>query len=105
MSSRPAARAASDYRELLADPRLDAVAIATPVATHFEFARAALEAGKHVLVEKPFTASTLHQRLALGSGDPRHIREDALAHDLNIPEASLLAAKDHVVQGAGSVKG
>ncbi|HWW75046.1 MAG TPA: Gfo/Idh/MocA family oxidoreductase [Pyrinomonadaceae bacterium] len=54
----PAARAAEDFRELLADPRLDAVVIATPVATHFEFARAALEAGKHVLVEKPFTAST-----------------------------------------------
>ena len=53
----PAARAASDFRELLADPRLDAVAVATPVATHYPFARAALEAGKHVLVEKPFTAS------------------------------------------------
>ncbi|HYH84356.1 MAG TPA: Gfo/Idh/MocA family oxidoreductase [Pyrinomonadaceae bacterium] len=53
----PSARAASDFRELLADPRLDAVVIATPVATHYAFARAALEAGKHVLVEKPFTAS------------------------------------------------
>src|SRR5438270_2201600 len=53
----PAARASTNYEELLADPRLDAVAVATPVATHFEFARRALEAGKHVLVEKPFTAS------------------------------------------------
>ncbi|HYE14459.1 MAG TPA: Gfo/Idh/MocA family oxidoreductase [Pyrinomonadaceae bacterium] len=53
----PAARASTDYRELLADPRLDAVVIATPVATHYPFARRALEAGKHVLVEKPFTAS------------------------------------------------
>ena len=52
----PAARAASDYRELLADPGLDAVVVATPVSTHYEFARGALEAGKHVLVEKPFTA-------------------------------------------------
>ncbi len=53
----PVARASSDYAELLADPRLDAVVIATPVATHYPFARRALEAGKHVLVEKPLTAS------------------------------------------------
>jgi predicted dehydrogenase len=53
----PSARAATGYEELLADPRLDAVVIATPVATHYPFARRALEAGKHVLVEKPFTAS------------------------------------------------
>ncbi|HEX8560795.1 MAG TPA: Gfo/Idh/MocA family oxidoreductase [Pyrinomonadaceae bacterium] len=54
----PAARAAADYGELLADPRLDAVVVATPVSTHFDFARRALEAGKHVLVEKPFTATS-----------------------------------------------
>jgi predicted dehydrogenase len=53
----PAARASTDHTELLADPRLDAVVVSTPVATHYAFARAALEAGKHVLVEKPFTAS------------------------------------------------
>ena len=53
----PVARASSDYAELLADPRLDAVVIATPVATHYDFARRALDSGKHVLVEKPFTAS------------------------------------------------
>ncbi|MEJ7615981.1 MAG: Gfo/Idh/MocA family oxidoreductase [Pyrinomonadaceae bacterium] len=53
----PFAQVAADYRELLADAQLDAVVIATPVATHYPFARAALEAGKHVLVEKPFTTS------------------------------------------------
>ncbi|HEX8292153.1 MAG TPA: Gfo/Idh/MocA family oxidoreductase [Pyrinomonadaceae bacterium] len=53
----PVARTSHDYAELLADPRLDAVVIATPVATHYDFARRALEAGKHVLVEKPFTTS------------------------------------------------
>ena len=53
----PAARSGADYGEMIADPRLDAVVIATPVSTHFEFARRALEAGKHVLVEKPFTAT------------------------------------------------
>lgn len=53
----PAAQITEDYRALLADSRLDAVVVATPVATHYAFARAALEAGKHVLVEKPFTTS------------------------------------------------
>jgi predicted dehydrogenase len=45
------------YDEVLKDNTIDAVAIATPVATHYAFARKALEHGKHVLVEKPMTAS------------------------------------------------
>ena len=53
----PSARTTLDYHEMLSDPRLDAVVIVTPVATHYSFARHALEAGKHVLVEKPFTSS------------------------------------------------
>ena len=39
-------------------PEIDAVAIVTPVWTHFELAKAALENGKHVFVEKPFTSNT-----------------------------------------------
>jgi predicted dehydrogenase len=49
----PEARQAHDFAELLADETLDAVVIATPVPTHYELAKQALEAGKHVLVEKP----------------------------------------------------
>ena len=60
----PAAKVSTDYRELLRDPAVDAVAIATPVSTHFDLAMAALRAGKHVLVEKPMTA-TSEQALAL----------------------------------------
>ncbi|WP_427846736.1 oxidoreductase [Desulfosporosinus acidiphilus] len=44
--------------ELLADPELELVVIATPNATHFDYARLALEAGKHVVVDKPFTATS-----------------------------------------------
>lgn len=46
----------ADADELLAMPDLDAVIIASPVATHFRFAEAALRSGKHVLVEKPMCA-------------------------------------------------
>jgi predicted dehydrogenase len=53
----PAAQVTVDYNSLIADQSLEAIAIATPVGTHFSFAKAALEAGKHVLVEKPLTAS------------------------------------------------
>src|SRR5918912_4148617 len=53
----PSAETTLDYKRLINDPHLDAIVISTPVATHFTFAREALEAGKHVLVEKPFTAS------------------------------------------------
>jgi len=53
----PSARAYGSFDELLADPEIDAVAIATPVKTHAPLARQALLAGKHVLVEKPLTTS------------------------------------------------
>ena len=49
----PQATATARYDDLLADSTLDAVVVATPVPTHYELARRALEAGKHVLVEKP----------------------------------------------------
>ena len=47
-----------DPAEIVGSPHIDAVAVITPVWTHFEFAKAALENGKHVFVEKPFTASS-----------------------------------------------
>jgi len=54
----PAQATTESYDEVLADAAVDAVVIATPISTHFELAKAALEAGKHVFVEKPMTSST-----------------------------------------------
>jgi predicted dehydrogenase len=50
-------KATSSYEQVLTDPDVAAVAVATPAGTHFDLVRAALEAGKHVLVEKPITSS------------------------------------------------
>jgi predicted dehydrogenase len=54
----PMVRITTNHRDLLADNNIDAIAIATPVSTHFPLAMEALRAGKHVLVEKPFAASS-----------------------------------------------
>lgn len=56
----PSAEACKDYQALLKNPALDAIVIATPVSSHFPLALQALQAGKHVLVEKPLTASSEH---------------------------------------------
>ena len=55
----PGVETMEDAAALIASPKVDAVAIATPVSTHFELAMAALRAGKHVLVEKPLTSTSI----------------------------------------------
>lgn len=45
------------FEELLADKDIELIVVNTPVQTHFEYAKAALNAGKHVIVEKPFTVT------------------------------------------------
>jgi predicted dehydrogenase len=54
----PSVFTTTDYRDLLRDPQIDAIVIATPVWTHYELAMQALLAGKHVLVEKPMAPTT-----------------------------------------------
>lgn len=51
-------RVTENYDEVLADPRIEAVAIATPAATHYDLAMRAIAAGKHVLLEKPMATSS-----------------------------------------------
>jgi len=54
----PAMQVSGDYRDVIGDPSIDAVAVATPVSTHFEIGIAALRAGKHVLMEKPLASTS-----------------------------------------------
>ncbi|MFC6934375.1 Gfo/Idh/MocA family oxidoreductase [Actinomadura yumaensis] len=55
-------RVTGSFEAVLNDPAVGAVAVATPAATHFDLVRAALEAGKHVLVEKPLTPRRARRR-------------------------------------------
>jgi len=66
----PNARAYADFAELLADPDIEGVVIATPVPTHHALAKQALEAGKHVLVEKPpaMRSAEIDELVALAAG-------------------------------------
>ena len=58
----PGVRVVSAAKDLLNDPDIDLVVIATPNDTHFPLAKAALEAGKHVVVDKPFTVTLSQAR-------------------------------------------
>jgi len=53
----PDVRVTDNAAELMSSPEIDAIAVVTPVWTHYELAKAALQNGKHVFVEKPFTSS------------------------------------------------
>ena len=53
----PSIRVTDDTADVIASPEIDAVAIVTPVWTHFDLAKAAVENGKHTFVEKPFTSN------------------------------------------------
>jgi predicted dehydrogenase len=69
----PDARTTTSFDDLLADDELDAVVIATPVPTHYALARQALEAGKHVFVEKPpaMRAAEMDELVALADAQDR----------------------------------
>jgi predicted dehydrogenase len=71
----PSVRIVSDANEILRSPDIDAVAVITPVWTHHELTKAALENGKHVFIEKPFTSN---------SAQPQELIELAARKNLTI---------------------
>jgi predicted dehydrogenase len=62
-----------NFRDLLNDRRIDAVAIATPVHTHYELALAAIRAGKHVLVEKPLAQTSAQVRHLIDEAEQKNV--------------------------------
>lgn len=69
----PAIQTTTDYQDLLRDPTIDAVAVATPVNTHFELGMATLKAGKHLWLEKPMTETSLQARRLVDYADKRNL--------------------------------
>jgi len=67
----PTTKVTTDAMALINDPEVDAVAIATPVSTHFSLAMAALRAGKHVWLEKPMTETSLQARALVDEAEKR----------------------------------
>jgi predicted dehydrogenase len=67
----PGTATTADYQDLLRSPDVDAVAIATPVSTHFQISLEALHAGKHVWVEKPMTATSAEAVKLIEEADRR----------------------------------
>jgi predicted dehydrogenase len=70
----PLVKTTTDYRDLLRDPSIDAVVVSTPVSTHYELGMQVLRSGRHLLLEKPLTASvTEGERLLEAAAERRRI--------------------------------
>jgi predicted dehydrogenase len=67
----PAVKTTTDFQDLLRDPSIDAIAVATPVNTHFELGMAVLKAGKHLWLEKPMTETSLQARKLVDEAEKR----------------------------------
>src|SRR6202142_3871585 len=63
-----------DAAELMASPEIDAIAVVTPVWTHYELAKAALLNGKHIFVEKPFTSNAAQAEELIELAARRHLK-------------------------------
>ena len=73
-SRHPTAPTTQDVEATLRSPAIDAVAIVTPVSTHFALAKTALENGKHVFVEKPFTATSQEAETLIDLAEQKRLR-------------------------------
>lgn len=70
----PTVEAETSYDAVLNNPKVDAVVLATPVSTHFPFAKRALLAGKHVLIEKPMTTTTAEATELIELADRKNLK-------------------------------
>jgi predicted dehydrogenase len=64
----------ADANELLISPEVDAIAVITPVWTHYELTKAALENGKHVFVEKPFTSNAAQAEELINLAERKNLK-------------------------------
>jgi len=70
----PGVHVTNDAEELLTSPDIDAIAVITPVWTHFELAKSALQNGKHVFVEKPFTSTSAQAEELINLAEQKNLQ-------------------------------
>jgi predicted dehydrogenase len=70
----PGVHVTADFADVLRSPDIDVVAIVTPVWTHYELAKSALESGKHVFVEKPFTSTSWQAEELIELAERRNLK-------------------------------
>jgi predicted dehydrogenase len=73
-AANPGVSVYSDSNELIKSPNVDAIAVITPVWTHYDLAKAALENGKHVFVEKPFTSNAVQAEELINLAEQKHLQ-------------------------------
>ncbi len=83
--------------EVLHDPEVDAVVLATPVSTHFDLAGAALEAGKHVMVEKPLARTSTECRALIAMADARRLV--LMAGHVFVYNSAVRRVKEYITSG------
>jgi predicted dehydrogenase len=69
----PAIDITTDYQTLLSNPEIDAIAIATPVSSHYDLAQRALSSGKHVFIEKPLTETVEQGERLIAEAERRNL--------------------------------
>lgn len=69
----PSLKTTTDYKDIVNDTSIDAVAICTPVFSHHEIAKAALQAGKHILIEKPMTSTSAQAEELLNLAEKKKV--------------------------------
>jgi predicted dehydrogenase len=94
----PGVKATTELYEVLSNPRIDAVVIATPVSTHYDLAMQALRAGKHVIVEKPMAMNSAHALQLMEEADRRGL---VLAVDHTFVYTSAVRKIRDLVAGDG----
>lgn len=93
----PGVKVSTEYLEVLNDPDVHAIAVATPVSTHYDLALLALKASKHVLIEKPLAQTTheCHELIALAQTN----RLVLMVGHIFLYNAAVRKVKDYIDSG------
>lgn len=93
----PYTKVTTDYQEVIGDNTLDAVVIATSAATHYQFAKDALERGKHVFVEKPLSLKYEKGKELVQLAEKKN--STLMVGHLLLYHPAIIAIKDYVKNG------